>query len=136
MREAERAAPCRGRLRHGHHGPQLNVEREHALIREPAVGFGAEQKVIAAKGAIEQLPGLPGRIGIFLLARQLEQPARGGENVNIVFGRHPGELDLLRIVAVKAAAEAAATRGRADRPIDQTPGAGQVFSFLCRLMQR
>src|SRR5205807_6135383 len=108
LREAERAPPRCGCFGQGHPRPKLNVKREHAFIRKAAVGFGAEQEMISAKGAIEQPPGLPGRAGVFLFARQAEQPTRGGVDVDIVLGRHPGEFDLLRIVTMEAAAKTVA----------------------------
>src|SRR5258708_2251540 len=66
---------------------------------------------------------------------QAKQPGGDRVNVGIMLGRHPGQLRLLRIIAVEASPEAATGRYIANHPIEQTFGIGKVGGICGRLMQ-
>jgi len=109
LREAERAPPRCGCLGQGHPRPKVNVSAAH-LSSQGGVGLGAEQEMISAKGTVRAAPEPAAPHRRISVRRSAEQPRAAAWTSTLVLGRHPGELDLLRIVTMEAAAKAVAAK--------------------------
>ena len=135
FRKGERFAPGRG-IANRHHG-QSCTSRASTPPRRGCRRVWCQAKSGLAENARDQTSRLRRRDAISGVPRQHEQPLRRRVDVYIVFGRHPCELYLMWIIAVKAAEKAPGARGRLrNYPIHQPLGIGKISHLLRCLMHR